>query len=108
MFECQHIALTVTSDRRQSAADTKRWTTNQAWCLCERKRHWIKVAGMLLEFNGETEMSDAGWYQRVAGGRFWEWSFGFRTHWGEHATGAIRALHWYLFEVEPQSLSANV
>lgn len=22
-----------------------------------------------------------------------EWSFGFRSHWGSHATGAIRALH---------------
>jgi hypothetical protein len=23
----------------------------------------------------------------------WEWGFGLRHHWGEHATGAIRALH---------------
>lgn len=26
----------------------------------------------------------------------WEWSFGFSNHWGDHATGAIRALHAYL------------
>jgi Domain of unknown function (DUF5063) len=26
----------------------------------------------------------------------WEWGFGFRHHWGEHATGAIRALHCLL------------
>lgn len=26
----------------------------------------------------------------------WEWGFGFRQHWGEHATGAIRALHCWL------------
>jgi len=26
----------------------------------------------------------------------WEWSFNFAVHWGEHATGAIRALHVYL------------
>ena len=26
----------------------------------------------------------------------WEWGFGFRHHWGEHATGAIRALHCWL------------
>jgi hypothetical protein len=26
----------------------------------------------------------------------WEWGFGFRHHWGEHATGAIRALHAWL------------
>jgi len=24
----------------------------------------------------------------------WEWRFGFDQHWGEHATGAIRALYW--------------
>src|SRR3954467_355898 len=28
-----------------------------------QKRHWIKVAGTQIEFNGETKMSDAGWYQ---------------------------------------------
>lgn len=28
----------------------------------------------------------------------WEWSFGFSNHWGDHATGAIRALHAYLAE----------
>jgi len=26
----------------------------------------------------------------------WIWAHGFRTHWGEHATGAIRALHAWL------------
>jgi hypothetical protein len=26
----------------------------------------------------------------------WEWGFGFQAHWGEHATGAIRALHCWL------------
>jgi hypothetical protein len=24
----------------------------------------------------------------------WHWAFHLRTHWGEHATSAIRALHW--------------
>jgi hypothetical protein len=28
----------------------------------------------------------------------WVWGFGFRGHWGEHATGAIRALHAWLVE----------
>jgi hypothetical protein len=27
----------------------------------------------------------------------WEWEFGFETHWGEHATNAIRALYWLLY-----------
>lgn len=26
----------------------------------------------------------------------WDWGFGFSHHWGEHATGAIRALHAWL------------
>ncbi|HYG77696.1 MAG TPA: DUF5063 domain-containing protein [Planctomycetota bacterium] len=24
----------------------------------------------------------------------WHWRFGFREHWGEHLTGALRALYW--------------
>jgi hypothetical protein len=28
-----------------------------------QKRHWIKISGQQVEFNGDTEMSDEGWYQ---------------------------------------------
>lgn len=28
----------------------------------------------------------------------WEWIFHMQAHWGEHATSAIRVLHWYLSE----------
>jgi hypothetical protein len=28
----------------------------------------------------------------------WEWAFGFQTHWGRHASCAIRTLHAYLAE----------
>jgi len=31
----------------------------------------------------------------------WEWGFNFRIHWGEHATGAIRALHAFLSQENP-------
>lgn len=31
----------------------------------------------------------------------WEWSFGMRTHWGGHATGAIRALHAWITQDHP-------
>ena len=31
-------------------------------------------------------------------GAVWEWSFGLHSHWGAHATSAIRALHWWLSE----------
>jgi hypothetical protein len=37
----------------------------------------------------------------------WEWGFNFRNHWGEHATGAIRALHAYLSQEDPDGLSSD-
>jgi hypothetical protein len=36
----------------------------------------------------------------------WEWGFNFRTHWGEHATGALRAFHAYLAQEDPDGLSS--
>jgi hypothetical protein len=36
----------------------------------------------------------------------WEWGFSLRYHWGEHATGAIRALHCWLASNSPDRLSA--
>jgi hypothetical protein len=38
-------------------------------------------------------------------GALWEWGFGFRHHWGEHATGAIRAIHAWLASNEFDYLS---
>jgi hypothetical protein len=35
----------------------------------------------------------------------WEWSFGFRSHWGRHAIGAIAALHGWLIENDQDSFS---
>jgi hypothetical protein len=37
----------------------------------------------------------------------WEWAFNFRIHWGEHATGAVRALHAYLAQENPDGLSRD-
>lgn len=34
----------------------------------------------------------------------WEWAFGLHAHWGAHATGAIRALHWWLCNHAPGHL----
>ncbi len=36
----------------------------------------------------------------------WQWGFGFQTHWGEHASSAIRALHCYLAFEDPSGLSS--
>ncbi|HNC43525.1 MAG TPA: DUF5063 domain-containing protein [Acidobacteriota bacterium] len=30
----------------------------------------------------------------------WEWRFLFEIHWGQHLTGAQRALHWYFTRVD--------
>jgi hypothetical protein len=35
----------------------------------------------------------------------WQWSFNLRHHWGEHATGAIRALHCWLAQEAPDQLT---
>ena len=37
----------------------------------------------------------------------WEWGFNFQNHWGEHATGAIRALHCYLAQEDVDSLTSG-
>jgi len=42
------------------------------------------------------------------GEALWEWGFSFRIHWGEHATGAIRALHGYLAQEDADGLSGRV
>ncbi|MGH6627326.1 MAG: DUF5063 domain-containing protein [Burkholderiaceae bacterium] len=37
----------------------------------------------------------------------WQWGFKFQTHWGEHASSAIRALHCYLSKEDPSGLSSD-
>jgi hypothetical protein len=37
----------------------------------------------------------------------WEWGFGLQHHWGEHATGAIRALHCWLAANASDRLAAE-
>ena len=37
------------------------------------------------------------WERGDSGGALWVWRFGVETHWGDHATGAIRALHFLRF-----------
>ena len=47
--------------------------------------------------------------REYAAGRYanavWEWAYGFRHHWGDHATAAIRTLHAWLAANEPDHLS---
>ncbi|HXV97072.1 MAG TPA: DUF5063 domain-containing protein [Anaerolineae bacterium] len=37
---------------------------------------------------------DAGYREHAV----WNWVFNMQAHWGEHATSAIRVLHWFLSE----------
>ena len=47
-------------------------------------------------------------YQRGdRAGAVWEWSFNLHAHWGAHATGAMRALHWWLRNNARNRLSAG-
>ncbi len=38
----------------------------------------------------------------------WQWTFSLQSHWGEHVTGAIRALHCWLAANEESRLSAEM
>jgi len=69
------------------------------------------VAGSIVDDLGDI-------YQDVARGlilfesgdrdeALWEWAFNFRIHWGAHATGALRALHAYLAQENPDGLSRD-
>ena len=37
-------------------------------------------------------------------GAVWEWSLGLYSHWGAHATSAIRVLHWWLSDAASSPL----
>lgn len=42
-------------------------------------------------------------YRAAAG---WEWVMSLQSHWGEHATSAIRALHCWIVQNEPDCLNS--
>jgi len=46
----------------------------------------VKHGLCMLERGTEDDVRDA----------LWNWRFSFESHWGEHATGALRALYWLL------------
>jgi hypothetical protein len=48
----------------------------------------------LADIYGELAKGLACWDAGNRSGAMWEWRFGFQTHWGEHLTGAMRALYW--------------
>jgi hypothetical protein len=54
--------------------------------------YWDVVTGLRAYERGERAQA------------IWEWSFNLHSHWGAHATGAIRALHWWLVENAPDRL----
>lgn len=50
------------------------------------------IADIYREVDLGLRTLDAGYPEAAV----WEWLFSFQTHWGEHATGTIRALHCWL------------
>jgi len=54
-------------------------------------------AGMELPPEWSDELEGRADVERVGdAAAVWEWSFGLHAHWGAHATGAMRAPHWWL------------
>ena len=50
------------------------------------------LADIYRDLKGGLDLFDSGHVIEAV----WEWRFSFRTHWGQHLTGARRALHSYL------------
>lgn len=69
------------------------------------------TVGDLLDDIGDIYVEVATGLELFDGGEraeaLWEWGFGFRAHWGEHASAAIGALHGYLSGMAPEGLSAD-
>jgi hypothetical protein len=52
------------------------------------------IADIYKDIRRGLDLLDAGYMEHAV----WEWIFHLQHHWGEHATSAIRALHWFLCE----------
>ena len=69
------------------------------------------VTGSLADDIGDIFRDVVGGLREYRAGRrataIWEWGFLFRHHWGDHATGAIRALHSWLAANAPDRLSPH-
>jgi hypothetical protein len=56
-----------------------------------------EVAGLLADDFADIyrDLQDGldKWNRGETGEALWEWRFNFENHWGEHLTGALRALH---------------
>lgn len=51
------------------------------------------IADDLADIYRDLKVGLAAWDRGQSGDALWTWRFGFESHWGEHATGALRALH---------------
>ncbi len=51
------------------------------------------LADDLREIHRELRRGLRKWQRGETGEALWEWRFGFEYHWGEHLTGALRAIH---------------
>jgi hypothetical protein len=58
----------------------------------------------LAEIYGDVATGLRAYQRGDRAGAVWEWSFNLHAHWGAHATGAMRALHWWLCNNAPGRL----
>ncbi|MFN8455443.1 MAG: DUF5063 domain-containing protein [Anaerolineae bacterium] len=52
------------------------------------------IADIYGDIRRGLNLFEAGYTEQA----IWQWLFHMQHHWGEHATSAIRAIHWYLSE----------
>ena len=52
------------------------------------------IADIYGDIERGLKLLDVGYKEHAV----WEWVFRMQAHWGEHATSAIRVLHWFLSE----------
>lgn len=61
------------------------------------------IADIYEDIKRGLSLLDAGHMEQAV----WEWVFQMQTHWGEHATSAIRVLHWFLSDQRAFVLKAT-
>jgi hypothetical protein len=61
--------------------------------LAEREPVTGSLADDLADIYADLSRGLAAWQVGNTEDAVWEWRFHFQHHWGEHTTGALRALH---------------
>jgi len=113
----------VSAEPPASPAMEQRWSAVRARAAAIPLQHYSEIFSPLMlppeaPVVGDLADDIADIYRDVANGlalydagcvddAIWQWGFSFQSHWGEHASSAIRALHCYLSQEDPSGLSSE-